>query len=64
MTNLNLNVIFFMADDLGFEALVNGADDYNTHFFFERIENFTSAYSQPLCTPTRVKIILKIFKKL
>ena len=50
-----------MADDLGFEALgINGADDYNTPVLDSLARNginFTSAYSQPLCTPTRVKIM-------
>jgi arylsulfatase A len=55
------NVILIMADDLGFEALgINGADDYNTPVLDSLARNginFTSAYSQPLCTPTRVKIM-------
>ena len=57
----NPNVILIMADDLGFEALgINGADDYNTPVLDSLARNginFTSAYSQPLCTPTRVKIM-------
>ena len=55
------NVILIMADDIGFEALqINGADDYKTPVLDSLARNginFTNAYSQPLCTPTRVKIM-------
>ncbi len=50
-----------MADDLGHEALgINGADDYKTPVLDSLARNginFNNAYSQPLCTPTRVKIM-------
>ena len=50
-----------MADDLGYEALgINGADEYNTPVLDSLALNginFNHAYSQPLCTPTRVKIM-------
>ncbi len=55
------NVILIMADDLGYEALgINGADEYNTPILDSLALNginFNHAYSQPLCTPTRVKIM-------
>ena len=55
------NVILIMADDLGYEALgINGADEYNTPVLDSLALNginFNHAYSQPLCTPTRVKIM-------
>ena len=55
------NVILIMADDLGYEALgINGADQYNTPVLDSLAMNginFQNAYSQPLCTPTRVKIM-------
>ena len=55
------NVILIMADDLGYEALgINGADEYNTPVLDSLAMNginFQNAYSQPLCTPTRVKIM-------
>ena len=55
------NVILIMADDLGHEALgINGADDYKTPVLDSLARNginFNNAYSQPLCTPTRVKIM-------
>jgi len=55
------NVVLIMADDIGFEALgINGTDDYKTPVLDSLARNginFTNAYSQPLCTPTRVKIM-------
>ena len=55
------NVVLIMADDIGFEALgINGTDDYKTPILDSLARNginFTNAYSQPLCTPTRVKIM-------
>ena len=63
-SNKNLdkpNVILIMADDLGYEALgINGADEYETPILDSLARNginFNNAYSQPLCTPTRVKIM-------
>ena len=50
-----------MADDLGYEAIgINGADEYKTPVLDSLALNginFNNAYSQPLCTPTRVKIM-------
>jgi len=55
------NVILIMADDIGFEALgFNGAINYKTPVLDSLARNginFTNAYSQPLCSPTRVKIM-------
>ena len=55
------NVILIMADDIGFEALgFNGAVNYKTPVLDSLARNginFTNAYSQPLCSPTRVKIM-------
>lgn len=55
------NVILIMADDMGFECLsANGATDYQTPNL-DRLGatgiRFLNAYSQPLCTPSRVKIM-------
>ncbi len=59
--NSSPNVILIMADDIGFEVLgVNGADEYKTPHLDSLARNginFTNAYSQPLCTPSRVKIM-------
>ena len=55
------NIILIMADDLGFETIgTYGSISYNT----PRIDKmaaegvkFNNCYSQPLCTPSRVKIM-------
>ncbi len=55
------NIVFIMADDLGYECLgVNGADDYatpNLDVLAARGMRFTNAYANPVCTPTRVKVM-------
>ncbi len=55
------NIILLMADDFGYEAIAcNGSTTYETPAF-DRIAaqgmRFTNAYSQPVCTPSRVKIM-------
>ncbi|HIG26305.1 MAG TPA: arylsulfatase [Verrucomicrobiales bacterium] len=55
------NVILMMADDCGYESLAcNGSTSYKTPHF-DRIAakgmRFTQCYSQPVCTPSRVKIM-------
>ena len=55
------NLILMMADDCGYEALAcNGSTTYETPQF-DRIASqgmrFTRCYSQPVCTPSRVKIM-------
>ena len=55
------NVILVMADDLGYEALsCHGSTSYETPVL-DRIASegmrFTHCYSQPVCTPSRVKIM-------
>ena len=60
-TNPKPNVILIMADDIGFECLsVNGSKSYKTPILDSLAINginFTKAISQPLCTPSRVKIM-------
>ncbi len=55
------NVILIMADDIGFECLsINGSTSYKTPVLDSLANkgiNFTKAISQPLCTPSRVKIM-------
>jgi arylsulfatase A len=55
------NVILIMADDIGFECLsINGSTSYRTPVLDSLAlngVNFTKAISQPLCTPSRVKIM-------
>ncbi len=55
------NIILMMSDDMGFECLSsNGSTSYNTPILDELATNglkFTNCFSQPLCTPSRVKIM-------
>lgn len=55
------NVILIMADDMGSECLtMNGATEYITPNL-DRLSKsgmrFTNVFSQPLCTPSRVKLM-------
>ncbi|MCP4642270.1 MAG: sulfatase-like hydrolase/transferase [bacterium] len=55
------NVILIMADDLGYEALAcNGGTSYDTPHLDNMASKgmrFIHCYSQPVCTPSRVKIM-------
>ena len=55
------NIILFMTDDMGIECLSTyGADDYKTPNLDKMASEgikFNHTYSQPLCTPSRVKIM-------
>jgi len=55
------NIILIMADDMGYECLgINGSTEYETPNLDRLAENglrFDHCYSQPLCTPSRVKIM-------
>jgi arylsulfatase A len=59
--NKKPNIILIMADDMGYECLsCNGSISYSTPNLDKLAQNgirFTHAHSQPLCTPTRVKIM-------
>jgi len=55
------NIVLIMADDMGYECLgCNGSTEYKTPNL-DRLAvgglRFTNCYSQPLCTPSRVKIM-------
>ncbi len=55
------NIVLIMADDMGFECLsCNGSTEYKTPNL-DRLAavgiRFEHCYSQPLCTPSRVKIM-------
>lgn len=56
-----INVILIMADDMGYETLgCNGSLSYQTPNIDRMAEEgvrFLNCYSQPLCTPSRVKIM-------
>ena len=55
------NIILIMADDLGFETIgCYGGTSYNTPRIDQMAEEgmlFEQCYAQPLCTPSRVKIM-------
>ncbi|NQU53990.1 MAG: sulfatase-like hydrolase/transferase [Bacteroidetes bacterium] len=55
------NIVLIMADDMGYECIgANGSTEYLTPNIDRLSENglrFEHAYSQPLCTPSRVKIM-------
>ena len=55
------NVILIMADDMGYETLqCNGGTSYKTPTFdrlASKAMRFTRCYSQPICTPSRNKIM-------
>ena len=55
------NIILIMADDLGYECIqANGGTSYQTPHINRLARNgvrFKHCYSQPLCTPSRVKIM-------
>ena len=59
------NVILIMADDMGYETLgVNGGLSYDTpnlDRMAEQGKRFTNCYSQPLSTPSRVKIMTGLY---
>lgn len=55
------NIVFIMADDLGYEGLgCNGSTSYQTPNLDELARTgvrFTHCFSTPLCTPSRVQIM-------
>ena len=55
------NILLIMADDIGIEGLsCYGGTSYQTPRLDQLAKGgirFTHAYSQPLCTPTRVQIM-------
>jgi arylsulfatase A len=55
------NLILIMSDDMGYECVrANGGTSYQTPHLDELAmtgARFTHCYSQPLCTPSRVKIM-------
>lgn len=55
------NIVFIMADDLGYECITaNGGNSYNTPHI-DRLATqgmrFTHCYAQPKCTPSRVQLM-------
>ncbi len=58
------NIVMIMADDLGFECLgANGGSSYQTPELDQMAREgmrFEHCYSQPICTPSRVKLMTGI----
>ncbi|NQV33154.1 MAG: sulfatase-like hydrolase/transferase, partial [Phycisphaeraceae bacterium] len=59
------NILLIMADDLGYECVgANGGTSYQTPVL-DRLTRegirFEHCYAQPLCTPSRVKIMTGIY---
>ena len=63
--NTKPNIILIMADDLGYETIgANGGSSYKTPEIDRMATNgmrFEHCYAQPLCTPSRVKIMTGIY---
>lgn len=59
------NIVLIMADDLGYECIgANGGSSYQTPYLDKLAETgmrFEHCYAQPLCTPSRVKIMTGIY---
>lgn len=59
------NIILIMVDDMGYECLsCNGSTSYNTPVLDHLASNgirFSHCISQPLCTPSRVKIMTGLY---
>lgn len=59
------NIILIMADDLGFEAIgANGGESHPTSNLDAMAASgarFTNAFAQPVCTPSRVKIMTGLY---
>ncbi len=55
------NIVFILADDLGYETLgANGGTSYKTPVLDQLAAGgarFTHCFAQPLCTPTRVQLM-------
>lgn len=59
------NIVLIMADDLGYETIgANGGTSYQTPKIDKLAKNgirFNHCYAQPLCTPSRVKLMTGIY---
>lgn len=64
-TDRKPNVILIMADDMGYECLgTYGSTSYKTPILDKMAQNgiqFNNCVSQPLCTPSRVKIMTGMY---
>ncbi|NND98531.1 MAG: sulfatase-like hydrolase/transferase [Pirellulaceae bacterium] len=64
-THQRPNIVLIMADDLGFETIgANGGTSYRTPVLDQMAAQgvrFEHCYAQPICTPTRVKLMTGIY---
>ncbi|MFK7765887.1 MAG: sulfatase-like hydrolase/transferase [Mariniblastus sp.] len=64
-TEKRTNIVLIMADDLGFECIgANGGTSYKTPVLDELAKTgmrFNHCYAQPICTPSRVKLMTGIY---
>ena len=60
------NIILILVDDLGFETLkAYGGSSYNTPYLDKMISEgvfIPNCYSQPTCTPSRIKLLTGLSK--
>ena len=65
LDNIRPNIILIMADDLGYETIgVNGGTSYSTPNIDKMAAEgirFEHCYAQPLCTPSRVKLMTGMY---
>ena len=61
------NIILIMADDMGYECISsNGCEEYQTPAIDQLAAEgarFEQCFAQPLCTPSRVKIMTGLYNK-
>ena len=59
------NIVMIMADDFGYECVAaNGGTSYRTPVLDQMAQEgvrFEHCYSQPICTPSRVKLMTGIY---
>ena len=59
------NIVFIMADDLGFETIAaNGGTSYKTPNLDRLAKSgahFLHCYANPICTPSRVKVMTGLY---
>jgi len=61
------NIVLIMADDMGYECIgANGCEEYKTPIIDKLAAEgvrFDQCFAQPLCTPSRVKIMTGLYNK-
>ena len=61
------NIVLIMVDDMGYECISsNGSEDYRTPVLDKLAEtgmSFEQCFANPICTPSRVKIMTGLYNK-